>query len=132
MLVTLVVHPQAEYATWISDALKEAARATAPETKAGRELFLSLPCTGCHTIKGTTAAGKVGPELSYVASKKSIAGGLLSPVNEANLAKWLQNPPAVKPGTLMPNLNLSAEQIRDLVSYLLTLKCPDNPTTKCP
>jgi len=132
MLVTLVVHPQAEYAAWIGDALKEAARATAPETKAGRELFLSLPCTGCHTIKGTTAAGKVGPELTYVASKKSIAGGLLSPVNEANLTKWLQNPPAVKPGTLMPNLNLSAEQIRDLVSYLLTLKCPDNATTKCP
>jgi len=132
MLITLVVHPAEQYATWVTDALKEANRATSTETKAGREAFLSLPCAGCHTIKNTPAGGKVGPELTYVASKKSIAGGILSPVNEENLTKWLQNPPAIKPGTLMPNLNLSAEQIRDLVSYLLTLKCPENSTTKCP
>jgi cytochrome c oxidase subunit 2 len=122
MLVTLVVHPKAEYDAWAKAALAEFNRGSAPETKAGRELFLSLPCTGCHTIKGTTAAGKVGPDLTNVASRKSIAGGLLSPVDEANLTKWLQNPGAVKPGTVMPNLNLSPEQIRDLTSYLLTLK----------
>src|SRR3954463_12869675 len=132
MLVTLVVHPQAEYATWIKDAITEYARANSEETKAGRAAFFSLPCVGCHTIKGTTAAGKVGPELTHVASRPSIAGGLLTPVNEANLTKWLQTPPAVKPGTLMPNLNLSAEQIKDLVSYLLTLKCPTPPQGKCP
>ena len=131
MLITLVVHPTDEYAQWVADAKKEADRGNAPETKAGREAFFSLPCVGCHTIKGTTAAGKVGPELTHVASKQSIAGGLLTPVNEANLTKWLQNPPAVKPGTVMPNLNLSAEQIRDLVSYLLTLKCQPNEA-KCP
>jgi cytochrome c oxidase subunit 2 len=122
MLVTLVVHPKAEYATWIAAAIKDYDRGNAPETKRGRELFLSLPCTGCHTIQGTTARGKVGPELTHVASKKSIAGGLLSPVDEANLSKWLKNPPAVKPDTKMPNLNLSDQQITDLVQYLLTLK----------
>jgi len=132
MLVTLVVHPKADYANWVTGALVEYNRANSEETKRGRELFISLPCAGCHTIKGTRAGGKVGPELTYVASKPSIAGGLLSPVNEANLTKWIQNPPAVKPGTVMPKLDLSAEQITDLVNYLLTLKCPTNPTAKCP
>ena len=122
MLITLVVHPQADYATWIKDAVTEANRFLDPATKKGRETFLSLPCTGCHTVKGTTAAGKVGPELTHVASKKSIAGGVLSPVNEENLSKWLKNPPGVKPGTIMPNLNLSDEQIHDIVQWLLTLK----------
>ena len=122
MLITLVAQTPTDYAAWAVAAVKEANRGTAPETKAGRELFLSLPCTGCHTIAGTLAAGKVGPELTHVASKKSIVGGLLSPVDETNLTKWLHNPPAVKPTTLMPNLNLSDQQISDLVSFLLTLK----------
>src|SRR5439155_36900 len=122
MLITLVVHPKDQYATWIKDAVTTANRLLDPATKKGRETFLSLPCVGCHTVQGTIAAGKVGPELTHVASKKSIAGGLLSPVDEANLTKWIKNPPAVKPGTLMPNLNLSDEQIHDIVQWLLTLK----------
>src|SRR5919201_1785742 len=131
MLITLVVHPQNDYATWITDARKEAERATSPETKAGRELFLSLPCTGCHTVKNTPAGGKVGPELTYVASKKSIARGKLSPVNEANLTKWIHDPKATLPDTVMPNLGLSDQQIHDIVSWLLTLKCAQNQP-KCP
>jgi cytochrome c oxidase subunit 2 len=122
MLITLVVHQPDEYATWAKSAVTEANRLLDPATKKGRETFLSLPCVGCHTVKGTTAAGKVGPELTNVASKKSIAGGVLSPVNEETLTKWIKNPPAVKPGTLMPNLGLSDEQIHDIVQWLLTLK----------
>lgn len=122
MLITLVAHQPAEYATWLTGALAEADRIDDPATAKGRETFLSLACTGCHTVQGTAAAGKVGPDLTRVASKKNIVGGLLTPVDEANLTKWLKNPPAVKPGTLMPNLNLSDEQIRDLVQWLLTLK----------
>ena len=122
MLITLVAHPKNEYDAWAADAVKEANRLLDPATKKGRETFLSLACVGCHTVKGTVAAGKVGPELTHVASKKSIAGGVLSPVDEANLSKWIKNPPAVKPGTLMPNLGLSDDQIHDIVQWLLTLK----------
>ena len=122
MLITLVVHEKDQYAAWIKDAVTESNRLLDPATKKGRETFLSLACVGCHTVKGTTAAGKVGPELTNVASHKSFAGGVLSPVNEENLTKWLKNPPAVKPGTLMPNLNLSDEQIHDIIQWLLTLK----------
>jgi cytochrome c oxidase subunit 2 len=55
-------------------------------------------------------------------SKKSIAGGALSPVNEENLRRWVKNPPAVKPGTQMPNLGLSDQQVNDIVLFLMTLK----------
>jgi cytochrome c oxidase subunit 2 len=122
MLITLVVHPKDQYAAWAKSAVTDANRLIDPNTKKGRETFLSLACVGCHTVQGTSASGKVGPELTHVASKKSIAGGVLSPVDEANLTKWLKNPPAVKPGTLMPNLGLSDEQVRDIVQWLLTLK----------
>lgn len=122
MLITLVVHPENEYATWAKDAIAEYNRSIDPATAKGRETFLSLACTGCHTVKGTQAAGKVGPELTHVASKKSIAGGAVSPVNEDTLTRWIKNPPALKPGTLMPALGLSDEQVHDIVQWLLTLK----------
>ena len=122
MLITLVVHTPDDYAKWAQSALAEANRLNDPATKKGRETFLSLPCTGCHTVTGTSAGGKVGPDLTHVASKKSIAGGAISPVNEDTLSKWIANPPAMKPGTQMPNYGLSADQIHDIVQWLLTLK----------
>jgi cytochrome c oxidase subunit II len=122
MLITLVAHSVSDYSAWAKSAIDDADRINKPETKVGRELFFSLACVGCHTIKGTPAGGKVGPELTHLMSKKSIAGGLLSPVNEENLTRWISNPPAVKPGTLMPNLGLSQQQVHDIVQFLLTLK----------
>jgi len=122
MLITLVVHTPDDYAKWAQGAIAEANRLNDPATKKGRETFLSLPCTGCHTVQGTSAGGKVGPDLTHVASKKSIAGGAVSPVNEQTLTSWIKNPPAVKPGTQMPNYGLSDEQVHDIVQWLLTLK----------
>lgn len=122
MLVNLVVHPKADYDAWAKKAVEEANLLLDPNTKIGRETFLALACAGCHTVKGTTAVGKVGPDLTRVASRPSIAGGLLSPVDEANLTRWIKDPPAVKPGTLMPKLNLSDQQIADIVKWLRTLK----------
>jgi cytochrome c oxidase subunit 2 len=122
MLITLVAHPVSEYTAWARSAVRAADLINLPETKVGRELFFSLACVGCHTIKNTPAGGKVGPELTHLMSKKSIAGGALSPVNEENLKKWIKNPPAVKPGTQMPNLGLSDQQVNDIVLFLMTLK----------
>jgi len=123
MLITLIAHAPNDYAKWIDTAKADLERVSSPETAAGRELFRSLACAGCHTLKPLTSGKFPGaPELTHVASKPSIAGGVLSPVNEANLTRWLSNPPAVKPGTQMPNLNLSQEQIHDLVQFLLTQK----------
>jgi len=121
MLITVVAHPKGEYDAWARSAVAAYDKANGPEVAKGRETFLANACVGCHAIKGTAAAGKVGPELTNMASKKVIAG-VLGPVNEENLTKWLKNPAAVKPGTLMPNLGLSDQTVADIVSYLLTLK----------
>ncbi|HEY4659537.1 MAG: cytochrome c oxidase subunit II [Chloroflexi bacterium RIFCSPLOWO2_12_FULL_71_12] len=123
MLITVVVHPQNEYGAWAASAVKEADRLDAPETRAGRELFRTLACAGCHTIDGLTAGKFPGaPDLTRVASQESIAGGRLSPVNEENLTRWIKDPPAVKPGTAMPNLGLDDDTVSKLVQFLLTLK----------
>jgi cytochrome c oxidase subunit 2 len=122
MLITLVAHNASDYNAWAVEAVKEVDRLSDPLTVKGKETFLSLACVGCHTVKGTTAAGKIGPDLTHIASQKSIAGGVVSPVDETNLTRWIKDPPAVKPGTKMPNYNLSDQQVHDIVQWLLTLK----------
>ena len=127
MLIHVIAVPKDQYAAWAADAVKaadEAAAAGGPEVQAGRQIFLSLACASCHTIAGTTAQGKVGPELTHIAGQgpdKKIAG-VLGPVNAENLHKWIKNPPAVKPGTVMPNLGLDDATIDKIIVYLLTLK----------
>jgi cytochrome c oxidase subunit II len=123
MLITVVAHPQGEYAAWAETAVTDADRLRDPATAAGRQAFLTGPCAGCHTVKGTTAAGKVGPDLTHIASKPNIAG-VLSPVNQENLTKWVRNAPSIKPGILMPKFEgvLPDQQIDQIVQWLLTLK----------
>lgn len=122
MLVTLVVQTPEEWEAWAEEAVAQADRLNDPETARGRELFLSLACAGCHTVEGTTAQGKVAPrDLTNVASFEDIAG-VLSPVNEENLFRWIKDPQAEKPGTLMPTLGLDDETVRAIVQWLLTLE----------
>jgi cytochrome c oxidase subunit 2 len=123
MLITVVAHAQSEYATWAADAVRQADLLNDPKTAVGRQAFLSGPCAGCHTVKGTTAAGKVGPELTHIASKPNIAG-VLTPVNQENRVKWISDAPSIKPGILMPRFKgvLTDQQINDIAQWLLTLK----------
>ena len=121
MLITVVARESNDYQAWAKDAVARADLINDPATKTGRELFLSLACSGCHTIAATTAQGKVGPELTHIASKDNIAG-VLRPVSAENLTKWISDPPANKPGTQMPKLGLPPDNIDAIVKFLLTLK----------
>jgi cytochrome c oxidase subunit II len=87
----------------------------------GAQVFANGACVTCHTIRGTAAQAKVGPDLTHVDSRQSLAANTLTNTPE-NLARWLRNPQAVKPGNLMPNLNLSDQDIAALVAYLDSLK----------
>lgn len=120
MLITIVAHPKAEYAAWARGAVEEWNKLNDPAVAQYRQVFLAQACAGCHMVRGTTAQGKVGPELTAIWSRPTIAGVL--PMNEANMKRWLQNPPAVKPGTQMPALGLSDQVIDDIVRYLVTLR----------
>jgi cytochrome c oxidase subunit 2 len=116
-----VVLPGPEFQAWV--ARQKAAAAEPPEgspAAQGRQLFTAQACIGCHAIQGV-AGGQVGPDLTHFASRKTIAGGMLANTPE-NLRRWLKDPPAVKPGSLMPDLKLTDAQLTALTAYLTGLK----------
>ncbi|MDQ3610703.1 MAG: c-type cytochrome, partial [Actinomycetota bacterium] len=89
---------------------------------AGERLFSSQQCIACHAIDGYEGADqRVGPDLTHLADRASFAGGMF-PTTTENLRRWLRNPPAIKPGSQMPDLNLSASQVDALVAYMQTLE----------
>jgi cytochrome c oxidase subunit 2 len=83
-------------------------------------LYPKGACIACHAVQGVSA-GKVGPNLTHFGERTSLAGATLSNTPD-NVAKWLKDPPGIKPNSDMPNLNLTDQQIADLVSYLESLK----------
>lgn len=119
-LRAMVQTPQ-DFQAWV-DNQRLAATAPAPGTPAadGLVLFTSKGCSGCHTVEGVSS-GKVGPNLTHLSSRTTFAGSMFD-LNAGNLRTWLQNPPGVKPGSKMPNLNLSGDEITKLIAYLETLK----------
>ena len=119
MRLRAVAHSPGDFEAW-------AARAKAPpaapvgDAAKGVQAFYAGACIACHTIQGVSA-GVVGPDLSHVGSRKTLAAGLL-PNTPDSLARWLRDPQAVKPGALMPKQPLTEEQISALVAYLGGLK----------
>jgi cytochrome c len=87
----------------------------------GRQDIQSYGCGACHVIPGVTAArGMVGPPLTNWARRGVIAGHMANTPD--NLVRWIENPPAVEKGTLMPDLGVSEGQARDIAAYLYTLR----------
>ncbi len=120
MRLEVIAKDQADFDAWAANQTQNPAPATGDAAK-GEQLFLGGACIGCHMINGTAANGKVGPNLTHVASRAYIAGGTL-PNTAGNLKRWLANPPGIKPGSLMPNLNLSETDIDALTAYMQSLQ----------
>lgn len=128
MRFRVMAQAPADYDAWVQAQQSPAPEPTTDLAKQGKELFSKSACLGCHTVEGIPAArGRVGPNLSHIGSRETIAAGMLDNT-PAEMAKWLKDPPAVKPnmgtkpGYAMPNLNLTDEQINVLVAYLESLK----------
>ena len=120
MKFTVLAQSPADFQKWLRHMQHDTVSATTPEEKAGLALF-KQNCATCHTIQGTPFQGKLGPNLTAFAERPTIAAGTL-PNTAQGLATWLRNPPAVKPGAMMPDLGLSQSQIQSLVAFLQTLK----------
>lgn len=86
-----------------------------------KRVFESLACVNCHTVKGTPAIGKFGPDLTHLASRDTIASGMI-PNNAGDLRAWVDDPQTVKPGCLMPSMKLTDKQLDQVVEYLQSLK----------
>jgi cytochrome c1 len=89
----------------------------------GAQIIATKPCTGCHTIPGIPGAtGTVGPNLAGVASRPKVAGGAVNNSGPDDLKKWISDPPALKPGTAMPKVPLTDDELNTIVAFLETLK----------
>jgi cytochrome c oxidase subunit 2 len=96
------------------------AREARPATRKPPALFMS-ECSSCHAIRGTSASARVGPDLTHVGSRTSLAA-LTIPNSPARMAEWLSATQHVKPGALMPDLNLTHAQVSKLTRYLESLR----------
>ncbi|MEZ4523221.1 MAG: cytochrome c oxidase subunit II [Thermomicrobiales bacterium] len=114
MRFSVVADTQEDFDDWVATSQST----PSDPVEAGKQIVESV-CATCHLVEGTSAQGNIGPELTNFANNDQIAGVLEN--NEENLRAWLHDPPAVKPGTAMPNLGLSETQIDALVAYLYTL-----------
>lgn len=118
MLLRVYVETPAQFAAWVKDQQKPAAED--PQVAAGREIFEDHACANCHTVRGTGAVGTFGPDLTHLASRDTIAAGAAMDTQH-DLFEWIKNPDTYKPGCQMPAMQLSDDQIHELVAYLSTL-----------
>lgn len=121
MALHLVADPPDQFATWIDQQSGTAVEPVDEAARRGQELFSSMGCAECHSIRGTEADGTLGPDLTHVASREWLAAGTLRNTHE-NLRRWVANPQEVKPGNRMPAIPLDAQDLDDLVAYLESLE----------
>ena len=120
MALEVVAHPRAEYERWIAEQRQPAAVPSDSVAARGEQVFLSGTCAMCHTIQGTDAGSRAGPDLTHLASRRTIAAGTL-PNTRGNLAGWIVDPQRVKPGTHMPPTMLASAELEALLTYLQSL-----------
>jgi cytochrome c oxidase subunit 2 len=119
MLQRVSVDTPDEFDAWV-----RGQRAPAVEDEsaiAGRRVFETTACINCHTVRGTAASGRFGPDLTHLMSRATIASGAAENTPE-NLRVWLENPDAIKPRSLMPAMKLSDAELDALVRYMRSLR----------
>jgi cytochrome c oxidase subunit II len=121
MSMLVFAEPPERFRAWLANMAKPAREPASPLERKGEQLFESLPCAGCHTIRGTAANGTVGPDLTHLASRTTL-GSVTIPNDRAYLARWIRDPQHFKPGNKMPGSSLTKAELDALVSYLEALK----------
>jgi cytochrome c oxidase subunit 2 len=121
MAFTVVVEPYEKFKAWYDAQLKPAAEPQTESQAQGRHVFLSSTCVMCHTVRGTDAGSRVGPDLTHVASRATLAAGTLENTR-GHLAGWVVDSQQVKPGNRMPPNNLEPADLQALLDYLQSLK----------
>jgi cytochrome c oxidase subunit 2 len=112
----------AEFETWLTARAEPAGTAEASVVRRGQTAFLAAGCGACHTIRGTAAAGVIGPDLTHVGSRATLAAGTL-PNDPESMRRWIAAPDVIKPGVRMPAFGmLPDEMIADIAAYLESLK----------
>lgn len=122
MRVQVVAHEPEAFEAWLAKQAERARSPTTAQQKRGQEAFMSAGCPACHTVRGTAAKGRVGPELTHVGSRRRLAGGMFEN-NPANLGAWITHAQSLKPGARMPDMKaFTGEELRAVVAYLQSLE----------
>ena len=116
MLLRIVVESPEDFQRWAA-----AERLTARRGHPGEQMFLSLSCINCHAVSGTLATGTFGPDLSHLMSRQTLGAGVI-PNTPDNLRRWIREPQTLKPGNLMPNMQLDDRELDAVHAYLSSLR----------
>jgi cytochrome c oxidase subunit 2 len=119
MLLRVIAEKPEDFHRWASEQQKPAE--DSPQLSTAKTEFGTLSCVNCHTIRGTTAIGKFGPDLTHLMSRQTLAAGVLTNTPE-HLRAWVNDPQGPKPGCFMPSMKLTDEELDQIVSYLQSLK----------
>jgi cytochrome c oxidase subunit II len=122
MAFDVIVQPPAAFRSWLAAQARPAAAPAGPQATAGEHAFMTVGCEDCHTIRGTAASGRVGPDLTHVGARRTLAALTIRNTPQ-NLLAWITDPQALKPGARMPGFaSLPAARRRVLVAYLEGLR----------
>lgn len=121
MAILVVAEEPEAFQAWYEAQLAPAAEPASAAARRGRDVFLSKACILCHAVQGTPAGGRTGPDLTHVGSRRSLAAGTL-PNSRGALAAWIADPQAIKPGSRMPNVPLSGDELDAVAAYLAGLQ----------
>jgi cytochrome c oxidase subunit 2 len=121
MRFTVVAEPRASFDLWLANMAKPARAPVTVREREGRALFMSRGCGGCHQLRGSQAEGTIGPDLTHLATRSTLAA-LTIPNTPEQLAAWIRNPQAIKPGNHMPDLGLSAGEAEKIAAFLEALR----------
>jgi cytochrome c oxidase subunit 2 len=118
MAFSAVVMEPAAFEEWLAQQAADAGAPATPVAARGQELFDQVGCGACHTVRGTTAQGTIGPDLTHLAGRSTLAAGVLPNSHEA-LVRWITQTETIKPGSRMPSFGaLPADHVEAIASYL--------------
>jgi cytochrome c oxidase subunit 2 len=120
MGLLLIAQSPAQFAAWRKHQLQDQPPPH-PGAQTAAAATFTTQCGSCHTVRGSEAGGVLGPDLSHLMSRTTIAAGTLRN-STGNLSAWIADPQSIKPGCLMPRLELSGPQLAQVRTYLETLK----------
>ncbi len=123
MLIRVYAQSPADFAVWVSQQKKLARQDFTgdPAAAEGQTVFMHNACISCHTIAGTAATGRFGPDLTHIASRDTIGSGAIENTAQ-NLRKWIDDPNSMKPGCLMPSMHLNDHDLNAITAYLTQLR----------
>ncbi len=117
----VIAQPQDEFSAWLENQRRPAPEPVDALSREGQQIFLGSACVYCHAVRGTPASGRLGPDLTHLASRRTLGARMIEN-NRGNLAGWTVNAQAIKPGNKMPPMYMEPEALHALLAYLELLE----------